>query len=123
MASENLYFGWGWGAASMWRSTDGGVNFSPLKGGPFQIGKLKISNDATGGVLYLVDNGADLGFGKSGSTGHTNAWRYVPEVPSGGFGIVSQLLDKSVRGQRQLLECGGSRSHDPRTLRICHRLG
>ena len=63
------------------------MNFSPLKGGPFQVGKLKISNDATGGVLYLVDNGTDLGFGKSGSTGHTNAWRYVPEVPPAGSGL------------------------------------
>ena len=87
VASKNLYFGWGWGASAMWRSTDGGVNFSPMKGGPFQIGKLKISNDATGGVLYLVDNGADLGFGKSGSNSHTNAWRYVPEVPPANSGL------------------------------------
>ena len=87
VASKNLYFGWGWGAAAMWQSTDGGVNFSAMKGGPFQVNKLKISNDATGGVLYLVDNGNDLGFGKSGSGVHTNAWRYVPQVPPAGSGL------------------------------------
>ena len=107
----------------MWRSTDGGVNFSPMKGGPFQVGKLKISNDATGGVLYLVDNGADLGFGKSGSTGHTNAWRYVPEVPPAGSGLSANSWTNLSGSQRQLLECGCSRSRDPRTLRVCDRLG
>ena len=33
-----------------------------------------------GGVLYLVDNGADLGFGKSGSSGRYYAWRFVPQA-------------------------------------------
>ena len=60
-----------------------------MKGGPCQIDKLKISNDATGGVLYLIDNGADLGFGKSGSAGRTNAWRYVPQMPPTGSGLAA----------------------------------
>ena len=89
VASKNLYFGWGWGAAAVWQSTDGGVNFAAMKGGPCQIDKLKISNDATGGVLYLTDNGGDLGFGKSGSAGRTNAWRYVPQMPPTGSGLAA----------------------------------
>ena len=107
----------------MWRSTDGGANFSQMKGGPFQVNKLKISKDATGGVLYLVDNGADLGFGKSGSNSRTNAWRYVPEVPPANSGLSVQLLDKFVGSQRQLLERGCPRSGDPRTLRVCDGVG
>ena len=87
VASKNLYFGWGWGAGAMWQSTDGGVNFSAMKGGPFQVGKLRISNDANGGVLYLVDNGTDLGFGHSGSAAKANAWRYVPQAAPSGSGL------------------------------------
>jgi hypothetical protein len=87
VASKNIYFGWGWGAAHMWQSTDGGVNFSAMTSGPFQIAKPKVSNDANGGVLYCVDNPADLGFGTSGATSHTNCWRYVPEVAPSGSGL------------------------------------
>ena len=37
VASKNLYFGWGRGAAAVWQSTDGGVNFAAMKGLPRQI--------------------------------------------------------------------------------------
>jgi hypothetical protein len=74
--TNTIFFGWGWGASAIWKTTNGGSTYSAFGTGPTSVQHMVCSSD---GVFYVTDCTPT---GVLAINVH-NAWRYVGTTPVG----------------------------------------